>query len=77
MNYYAMLQPMFIITKAAEFFNSGVQAKLIPGDNGRFTARQLQENLHPYADWLPRTSLVTIENTSNRGGGAYYQHKKC
>lgn len=56
-------------------FNSGVQTKLIPGDNGRFTARQLQEALHPYADWLPRTSLVTIENTSNRGGGAYYNIK--
>lgn len=56
-------------------FNSGVQTKLIPGDNGRFTAKQLEQALHPYADWLPRTSLVTIENTSNRGGGAYYQIK--
>ena len=56
-------------------FNSGVQTKLIPGDTGRFTAKQLQESLHPYADWLPRTSLVTIENTSNRGGGAYYHIK--
>src|SRR5580698_266686 len=41
-------------------FNSGVQTKLIPGDNGRFTAKQLEQSLHPYADWLPRTSLVTI-----------------
>jgi len=56
-------------------FNSGVQAKLIPGDNGRFTAKQVEEHLHPDADWLPRTSLVTIENTSNRGGGTYYQIK--
>lgn len=54
-------------------FNSGVQAKLIQGDNGRFTAKQVEQNLHPDADWLPRTSLVTIENTSNRGGGTYYQ----
>lgn len=56
-------------------FNSGVQSKLIPGDNGRFTAMQLENALHPYADWLPRTSLVTIENTSNRGGGTYYRLK--
>lgn len=56
-------------------FNSGVQSKLIPGDNGRFTAKQLENALHPYADWLPRTSLVTIENTSNRGGGTYYRLK--
>jgi len=56
-------------------FNSGVQTKLIEGDTGRFTAKQLEQALHPYADWLPNTSLVTIENTSNRGGGAYYQIK--
>jgi threonine aldolase len=58
-------------------FNSSVQAKLINGDNGRFTAKQLEQSLHPYADWLPRTSLVTIENTSNRGGGAYYTLKNA
>lgn len=56
-------------------FTSGVQAKLIQGDNGRFTAKQVEEALHPYADWLPPTSLVTIENTCNRGGGSYYQLK--
>jgi threonine aldolase len=56
-------------------FNSGVQAKLIHGDNGRFTARQVEQSLHSYADWLPPTTLVTIENTSNRGGGTYYQLK--
>lgn len=56
-------------------FNSGVQAKLIQGDNGRFTAKQVEQSLHPDADWLPCTSLVTIENTSNRGGGTYYKIK--
>lgn len=58
-------------------FNSGVQAKLINGDRGRYTAAQLTEALHPEADWLPRTSLVAIENTSNRGGGSYYQLKNA
>jgi len=58
-------------------FNSGAQAKLIHGDNGRFTAKQLEQTLHPYADWLAHTSLVTIENTSNRGGGAYYTLKNA
>lgn len=58
-------------------FNSGVQAKLINGDRGRYTAAQLTEALHPEADWLPRTSLVAIENTSNRGGGSFYQLKNA
>lgn len=54
-------------------FNSGVQPRLIQGDRGRFTARQLTGALHPDADWLPRTTLVVVENTCNKGGGSYYQ----
>lgn len=54
-------------------FNSGVQAKLINGDRGRFTAKQVEEVIHTQADWLPNTSLVCIESTSNRGGGSYYK----
>ena len=56
-------------------FTSGVQPKLIPGDRGRFTAAQLKENLHSDADWLPHTTLVVVENTSNKGGGSYYKLK--
>jgi threonine aldolase len=56
-------------------FNSGVQPKLINGDRGRYTAAQLTDAFHPDHEWLPRTSLVAIENTSNRGGGSYFQLK--
>lgn len=56
-------------------FNSGVQAKLIQGDRGRFTAKQLEESLHTDAEWLPQSKLTVIENTSNRGGGSYYTLK--
>jgi len=52
-------------------FTSGVQPKLIPGDRGRYTAKQLADCLHPDADWLPRTTLAVVENTSNKGGGSY------
>ena len=58
-------------------FNSGVQSKLINGDRGRYTAEQLKEVLHADADWLPKTSLVSIENTSNRGGGSYFTLKNA
>ena len=54
-------------------FNSGVQAKLLHGDLGRFTARQVEENINPEYDWLCRTSLVAVENTVNRAGGSYYK----
>lgn len=53
-------------------FNSGAQAKLIPGDRGRISAKQVEENINPVFDWLTRTRLVSIENTANRAGGSYY-----
>lgn len=53
-------------------FNSGAQAKLIPGERGRMSAKQVEESINPSFDWLTRTSLVGIENTANRAGGSYY-----
>ena len=53
-------------------FNSGVQVKLLPGDQGRLSAQQISESINPPFDWLPRTTLVCLENTVNRAGGSYY-----
>jgi threonine aldolase len=53
-------------------FNSGAQAKLIQGERGRISGKQVQESVNPAFDWLTRTSLVCIENTANRAGGSYY-----
>ncbi|MEL4308529.1 threonine aldolase family protein [Joostella sp. CR20] len=52
-------------------FNSGVSCKLIDGDNGRFTANQVIDAINP-PDFYhsPLTTLVCLENTANRGGGA-------
>lgn len=52
-------------------FNSGVSCKLINGHRGMFTAQQVIDNINPpdfYHSAL--TSLVAIENTTNKGGGA-------
>lgn len=57
-------------------FNSGVQAKLLPGDRGRISPQQVKDNIHPPFDWLTRTSLVSIENTANRAGGGYYSFQQ-
>ncbi len=54
-------------------FNSGVQAKLIEGNRGRITAEQIAEAINPSFDWLTKTTLVSIENTSNRSGGSFYE----
>lgn len=53
-------------------FNSGVQVRLLPGDQGRISAKHVAENINLPNDWLPRTSLVCLENTVNRAGGSYY-----
>lgn len=53
-------------------FNSGASVRLLKGDRGRFTAQQVAENINADNVHFPRTSLVCIENTCNRGGGSYY-----
>ena len=52
-------------------FNSGVSCKLVNGERGMFTAEQVEAAINP-PDFYhsPRTALVEIENTANRGGGS-------
>ena len=47
-------------------FNSGVSCKLIKGDRGRISSKQIQKNINkPDFYHSPKTSLVCLENTSN------------
>lgn len=54
-------------------FNSGVSCKLIDGTRGMIMAAQVEQAINP-PDFYhsPLTSLVCIENTTNKGGGACY-----
>ncbi len=53
-------------------FNSGVQARYVFGDKGRFTADEVLQNINDDNVHFPRTSLVCIENTVNKGGGSIW-----
>ncbi len=53
-------------------FNSGVQAKLIQGHEGRLSPELIEKNINANYDWLTKTSLVSLENTVNRAGGSFY-----
>jgi len=53
-------------------FNSAAQVKPLDGDRGRITAEQVVEAINPADVHRPRTSLVSLENTANRGGGSCY-----
>jgi threonine aldolase len=54
-------------------FNSGCQVKLLDGQMGRITANQVQEAINPDDVHKARTTLVSLENTVNRGGGGCYE----
>jgi threonine aldolase len=51
---------------------AGVQFN-VAGQGGLFDADALSAVTPPPADWTPRTSLVVIENTHNRAGGAVWE----
>ena len=52
-------------------FNSGVSCKLIDKERGFFNAKDVLNSINP-PDFYhsPKTSLVCVENTTNKGGGA-------
>lgn len=52
--------------------NSGASVKLLYGDRGRITADQVLENINADDVHKAHSSLVSLENTSNRGGGSCY-----
>ena len=55
-------------------FNSGVSCSLVDGHRGMITAQQVVDAVNP-PDFYhsPLTKLVSIENTTNKGGGACYE----
>jgi len=51
--------------------NSGVSSALIDGDRGMFKAEQVKQFINdPNNIHLAKSCLVSIENTTNKGGGA-------
>jgi threonine aldolase len=64
---------MYIFMKGGGIaFNSSSSVKPVEGDLGRITAEQVKEAINPDDIHKPHTSLVSLENTANRGGGSCY-----
>lgn len=53
-------------------FNSGCSVRLLDGDRGRFTAAMTEAAINADDPHFPRTSLVSVENTCNKGGGVIW-----
>ena len=52
--------------------NSMASVKLLTGDLGKITASQVAEAINPDDVHAPETTLVSLENTMNKGGGSIY-----
>ncbi len=53
--------------------NSGCQPRLIQGKQGKISPEQINPLINPDDVHRARTRLVSLENTSNRGGGSCYE----
>ncbi len=53
-------------------FNSGASVRLLHGSRGIFTPEDVAANINPDDMHFPRTALVALENTVNKGGGCCY-----
>ena len=51
---------------------SGVQLHPVEGDRGRLGPAQVEAAVRPEADVLPRSRVLSIENTANKAGGVVY-----
>ena len=66
------LSHVYIYEGGGIAFNSGAQVSPLEGDRGRITAMQVIAAINPDDIHRARTSLVSLENTGNRGGGSCY-----
>jgi threonine aldolase len=53
-------------------FLSAVQVHTIEGRHGRLSVEQIRRAVRPSIYYMPRSSLICVENTHNRAGGTVY-----
>lgn len=58
-------------------YNSFASVRLLQGDRGRITAEMIEDNINNPEDiHAPISTLVSLENTMNKGGGCVYDFKE-
>lgn len=66
------LSHVYIYEGGGIAFNAACSVRPIAGNRGQITAEQVAEAINPDDIHKPHTSLVSLENTANRGGGSCY-----
>lgn len=57
-------------------FNASASVNLVYGNRGRITAHQVAAAINADDVHKPPTTLVSLENTANRGGGSCYEFEE-
>ncbi|MEO1022829.1 MAG: GntG family PLP-dependent aldolase [Bacteroidota bacterium] len=57
-------------------FLSGVQIHPLKGKRGKLSPEDVQHTVRGSFDWEPRTRVLAIENSTNKGGGVCYQKEE-
>ncbi|MEO6732981.1 MAG: GntG family PLP-dependent aldolase [Ferruginibacter sp.] len=70
------LSHVYIYEGGGIAFNSGCQVKALEGERGRITAEDITAAINPTDIHKAKTSLVSLENTANRGGGSCYEFEE-
>ncbi len=55
---------------------SGVQINPVNGNNGKLSVADIKSEIRGSFDWEPKTKVLCLENTTNKGGGVCYQKKE-
>lgn len=58
-------------TGAASFL-SGIQISTVSGNKGKLSVEDIKHKVRGAYDWEPKTKVLCLENTTNKGGGACY-----
>lgn len=63
---------IFNYETAAASLLSSVQLRPLKGNRGKLSADQVRSAVRTRNDWDPFSSVLALENTTNKGGGCYY-----
>lgn len=55
---------------------SGVQVRTLPGKHGKLNTSLLDHTKRGHYDWEPRTRVICLENSTNKGGGVCYSKQE-
>lgn len=55
---------------------SGIQVRTLQGRDGKLNVDVLEHTKRGHYDWEPRTKVICLENSTNKGGGVCYSQEE-